>query len=225
VISVIHVAPNEPVTKGQPILELDPTDWQNRMRVTILALEVAKAVYRLAAQKAVFDNKSKTRVAVLKGRMDAQVAKVKRVRDQLLLLQVHAVRDGIAIYANPSDWIGRPVVAGEKIMQIAEPSKVELEIMLPIADAINLKPGAEAEFFLNIDPQNPLAAEVLSSSFRATQTAEGFLAYRLRAAFTDRETPPRIGLRGTAKVFGDETTVFFYLFRRPLAKARQWLGL
>ena len=56
------------------------------------------------------------------------------------------------------------------------------------------------------------------------ETAEGFLAYRLKAEFTDQESPPRIGLRGTAKLFGDETTVFFFLFRRPLAKARQWLG-
>ena len=172
VISVIHVSPNEPVAKGQPILDLDPTDWRNRMRVTLLALEVAKAEYRLVAQKAVFDNKSKARIAVLKGRVQTQAAQVKRVRDQLLLLQVHAVRGGIAIYANPSDWIGRPVVAGEKIMQIAEPSQVELAIMLPIADAINLKPGAEATFFLNIDPQTPLGAQVLTSSFRATDTKE-----------------------------------------------------
>ena len=225
VVSVIHVAPNQPVAKGQPILDLDPTDWRNRMRITVLALEVTKAEYRLAAQKAVFDNKSKARVAVLRGRMEAQAAKVKRVRDQLRLLAVHAARDGIVIYANPSDWIGRPVVAGEKIMQIADPLKVELEIMLPVSDAINLEPGAETVFFLNIDPQTPLGAVVRSSSFRATRSAEGFLAFRLKAEFANRVSPPRIGLRGTAKVFGAETTVFFYLFRRPLAKARQWLGL
>ena len=119
----------------------------------------------------------------------------------------------------------RPVVAGEKIMQIADPAKVELEIMLPISDAINLEPGAETVFFLNIDPQTPLGARVRWSSFRATATAEGFLAFRLKAEFVDGESPPRIGLRGTAKVFGDETSIFFFLFRRPLAKARQWLGL
>ena len=225
VVSVIHVAPNEPVRKDQLILELDPTDWQNRMRVTELSLEVARAEYRLAAQRAVFDNKSKARVVVLKGKMEAHAAKLKRVHDQLRQLQVHAARDGVAIYANPSDWIGRPVVAGEKIMQIADLAKVELEIMLPISDAINLEPGAETVFFLNIDPQTPLGARVRSSSFRATETTEGFLAFRLKAEFADRESPPRIGLRGTAKVFGDDISMFFFLFRRPLAKARQWLGL
>lgn len=225
VVNRIHVAPNEPVREGQLVFDLDATDLRNRLQVAQQALEVARAEYRVAAQKAVFDNKSRSRLAVLKGKMDTQAAKVKRVADQLRLVEVRAARPGLALYADPNDWIGRPVVAGEKIMQIADPAAVELDIMLPVSDAINLEPGAEVVFFLNIDPENPLRARLRSSSFRATATAEGNLAYRLKADIADAASPPRIGLRGTAKIFGAESSMFFFLFRKPLAKARQWLGL
>ena len=36
---------------------------------------------------------------------------------------------------------------------------------------------------------------------------------------------PRIGLSGTAKIYGEKVTLFYYLARRPLAAARQFLGL
>jgi hypothetical protein len=52
----------------------------------------------------------------------------------------------------------------------------------------------------------------------------GVLGYRLKASLADDKAPPRIGLRGTAKLFGDRVTLFYYLMRRPLSAARQFLG-
>ena len=34
----------------------------------------------------------------------------------------------------------------------------------------------------------------------------------------------RIGLRGTAKIYGDRVLLGYYLFRRPLATLRGWTG-
>jgi hypothetical protein len=51
------------------------------------------------------------------------------------------------------------------------------------------------------------------------------LGYRLKATLDDPAHMPRIGLRGTAKIYGEKVTLFYYLARRPLAAARQFLGL
>ncbi len=177
------------------------------------------------SQKAVFDAKSKNRVQFLKGRIDVETARAKRVRDQLKLIEVYASQAGIALFDNANDWVGRPVAAGEKIMQIADPAAVELEASLPVSDAINFAAGAETVFFANIDPEHPLTARVRVASFRATVTPDGILAYRIKARFDAGIASPRIGLRGTAKIYGGNTTLFYFLFRRPLSKARQWLGL
>lgn len=224
VIRQIHVQPYETVTEGQLLLDLDDTDLRNQLRLAELNLEVARAEHRLDAQKAVFDAKSKNRIQILRGRIDIQVARVKRVRDQLELIEVRATQAGVAVFDDVNDWIGRPVVAGEKIMQIAAPEAVELEAALPVSDAINFEPAAKVVFFSNIDPDKTLRARVRSSSFRATVTPEGILAYRIKAAFDTDAGKPRIGLRGTAKIYGGTTKLFYLLFRRPLSKARQWLG-
>ena len=53
---------------------------------------------------------------------------------------------------------------------------------------------------------------------------DGTLAYVVRAALVPGHNFPRIGLRGTAKIYGERVTLFYYLARRPLAAARQFLG-
>ena len=41
----------------------------------------------------------------------------------------------------------------------------------------------------------------------------------------DGRALPRLGVRGTAQVAGDDVPLALYLFRRPLTVARQWTGL
>jgi hypothetical protein len=31
-------------------------------------------------------------------------------------------------------------------------------------------------------------------------------------------------LRGTARIYGEQTNLFYYILRRPITTARQWLG-
>jgi hypothetical protein len=139
-------------------------------------------------------------------------------------IHVAASRGGLAIYDDPNDWIGRPVTVGERLLEIADPNQAELEIWLPVADAITLKPGAEVEFFLNVSPGAPLQAKLRQASYEAAQSPSNLLGYRLKATLDDPAQMPRIGLRGTAKIYGDRVTLLYYLARRPLAAARQFLG-
>ena len=50
------------------------------------------------------------------------------------------------------------------------------------------------------------------------------LAYTVTAKIEQEDIQPRIGLRGSAKIFGDEVRLFFYLFRKPIIVLRQTLG-
>jgi hypothetical protein len=224
VVDRFVVQPNQPVKEGQLLLDLDPRAIENKLEVATKALAVAEAEYRQAAQQAVFDDKSRVQMAILKGRMDQRRADVTYAQSLLDRIHVTVSRSGIALFDNPNDWIGRPVAIGERLLEIADPNKAELEIWLPVADAIALKPGTEVDFFLNIAPDAPLRAILRQASYQATTSPAGVLGYRLKAELADRANPPRIGLRGTAKVYGDQVTLFYYLMRRPLAAARQLVG-
>ncbi|MNL84264.1 hypothetical protein D3C87_2121830 [compost metagenome] len=37
--------------------------------------------------------------------------------------------------------------------------------------------------------------------------------------------PERLGLRGTARVYGEPVSLFYYLMRRPITALRQWTGV
>ncbi|WP_158044580.1 efflux RND transporter periplasmic adaptor subunit [Skermanella pratensis] len=225
VIDRFEVRPNEMVAEGQLLLALDPARLQNRLDVARKSHEVGEAEYRQAAQQAVFDPRSKANLAILQGRMEQNAAEVAYLEGLLDRIEVRAPRPGIAIFDDVNDWIGKPVSIGERILVVADPGEVELEIHLPVGDAIALEQGSEVTLFLNVDPQHPIAGTLDFASYQASPTPEGALAYRLKAGLSADAARPRIGMKGIAKVHGEETTLFYYIMRRPLAALRQRLGL
>lgn len=224
VVDHFEVQPNDQVKEGQVLLVLDRRAIENKLEVASKALAVAEAEYRQAAQQAVFDDKSRALLAVLKGRAEQRRADVTYNQSLLDRIRVTATRGGLALFDDPNAWIGRPVAIGERLIEIADPDQAELEIWLPVSDAITLKPGARVDFFLNVAPDAPLRASLRQASYEATQSSSGLLGYRLKAKLADGVRVPRIGLKGTAKVYGDQVTLFYYLLRRPLAAARQFVG-
>ena len=95
--------------------------------------------------------------------------------------------------------------------------------MLPVKDAIVLEPGNEVRLVLDTDPLNSLQATVQYVVYESTMVGE-WPAYKVRATLETTMPTPRIGLRGTARIYGQNTTLVYYLLRRPITAARQWLG-
>jgi hypothetical protein len=224
VIRQFHVEPNQPVQKGELVFSLDDQEIHNRHEVALKALEVARADYRRATLKSFEDENSKTELQLLKAVMEQKQAEVAYTADLLKRIQVTAPRDGIAVYSDPNDWVGKPVSVGEKIVTLAGEER-ELLIWLPVDDAINLEHGAQVRAFLNTDPTAPLSASLRRASFEAHPGPDNTLAFQLRADFTDDSTAPRIGLKATAKVYGERVIMAYYLFRKPLAALRRFAGI
>ncbi|MBF0425926.1 MAG: HlyD family efflux transporter periplasmic adaptor subunit [Magnetococcales bacterium] len=225
VIDQFVVRPNRTVKSGDLLFTLDDTNLRNRLDVARTELESAQQEYRQEAQKAVLDTDSKLRLALMQGRLEQRRAEVVHVEHLLERIRVRASRDGVVLFEEVNDWLGRPVSVGERILMIADPAVTELEIHLPVPDAIRLEPDADVKFFSNNQPDQPLPGRVVEAAFRPTTTAEGFLAYRLKARFAGDVPAQRIGLRGTARITGQEVTLFRFLLRRPLAAMRRMLGV
>ncbi|HEX7968849.1 MAG TPA: HlyD family efflux transporter periplasmic adaptor subunit [Stellaceae bacterium] len=224
VIDQVVVQPNQDVKADQLLLTLDPATVQNRLEVARKALEVAEAESRQAAQQSLFDDKSRSQLAALQGRLEQRRAEVAYVASLLDRLSVKADRPGIAVFDDRNDWTGRPVTIGERILTIANPDHAELEIRLSVPDAITLEPGAPVAFFLNVAPERSISAVLRYASYEATLSPDGVLSYRLKASFGDGQAAPRIGLKGTAKIYGQRVSLFYFLMRRPLAALRQLVG-
>ena len=133
--------------------------------------------------------------------------------------------NGTAILKDKSLIIGKPFQIGETIMTIADPNKISVKIMVPVKDSITIKRHARVNIYLDSDPLNVLQAKVMKFSYEPEMTSQNILAYRVTAKLIEDNIYPRIGLRGSAKIYGDEVRLYFYLFRKPIIFLRQTFGL
>ncbi|WP_172147256.1 efflux RND transporter periplasmic adaptor subunit [Pseudomonas tumuqii] len=223
VITEFLVKPNQLVSKGDILLRFDATSIKAQADVAERSLNVAEAELKANAQRAFADADSSARIDLFAARVEQKRAERDYARELLARSEVRAERDGIAVFADAQRWTGKPVQTGERLMEIADPNQAELRIELAVGDALDFKTGSEVALFLDSDPLHRHAARLQRSAYEAQQTASGQLAYRLDAEFAS--APPRIGLRGTAKLFGDRGPLALYLLRRPLAALRQTVGL
>jgi hypothetical protein len=224
VISKFHVQPNSAVKTGDLLFSLDDTTLTSRREVAAKGLTIARADALVYQQRAFDDAKSKGELASAFGRVHEKEAELAQIEAALARIDVRAERNGMAVFADANDWIGRPVQTGERVMQLADPQDAGLMVWLPAADALNLEPGAPMRLFLHTQPLAPLSAQLLQTSYQAVPSPEGVSSYRLRGQF-DGAATPRIGLRGTARVSGDWAVLGYYVFRRPIAAVREWTGL
>lgn len=224
VVSRFALAPNSPVKAGELLFTLDDTTLRNRKLVAEKALAVARANALAAQQKAFDSDKSRAELPSLIAQIKEREAELAYVEDALARVEVRAPQDGIFVYTDSNDWVGKPVVTGERIAQIAQPEALGLLMWLPVGDAINLELGADMRMYLQVAPLSALSAKLVQTSYQAVQSPDGVMAYRIRGRLED-SGDARIGLRGTAKVYGGWRPLVYWILRRPLGTLRQKLGV
>lgn len=223
VIAEFLVKPNQNVKKGDVLVRFDATSIKAQADVAERSLQVAEAELRANAQRAFSDAESGARIDLFTARVAQKRAERDYARELLARTEVKAERDGIAVFADAQRWTGLPVQTGERLMVVADPGQAELRIDLAVADVLAFEPGGEVALFLDSDPLHRHSARLQRLAYEAQTVAGGHLAYRLDAEFD--QAPPRIGLRGTAKLYGERGPLALYLLRRPLAALRQTVGL
>ena len=225
VVDAVLVAPNAAVRAGEPLLALDTSQLASRVEVAKKALELAQVEYAQVAREAVGDARVRGRLALLKSKADQQEAELGYQQSLLARARVTATTDGIAVFNDASEWIGRPVEIGERIMLIAAPTSRLVELEVPVAEIATFAVGAPVQFFGNIAPDQPVGAKLSFASYGSALGADGVMAYVFRAELDDGVAPQRLGLKGTAKVYGARRPLALWLLRRPLATLRLWLAL
>lgn len=225
-VDIMHVRPNQQVAINQPLFDLDTTGLRTRLSVARKAYEAAAEEFRQAAQLAVNnDEKGRMEMSQRKGRMEEKAAELSYSQELFDRVQVKSAVAGVAVFSDAADWIGRAVTIGERVMQIADPGKVEVTLRLPVADAIEIEPATSVTLYLSNGSQFSYDAKLTYSAYRAEANVDGVVAYKLKADFVPGENLPRLGLTGTARIHGNWVPFVYYLLRRPLGTLRQWVGL
>jgi multidrug resistance efflux pump len=225
VVREIVVKPNQVVKADELVAVLDDTSLRNKLELAAKALDIARADLQRMTFKAFTDDPSRLELQVLSARVQEKQAEATYLTELLAKSKLLAPQGGVAIFSSQDDWRGRPVQVGERVMLIADPSLIDVTVYLPPDDAIELEPGAKVELLLHVDPLSPLDAQIERASYEATPASDGSLAYVIRAQLLPGQRLPRIGLRGTAKIYAGRVSLGYYLLRKPLAFARRSLGI
>lgn len=226
VVEKVLVEPNTPVKRGQPLVQLADLTLKNRFAIAEREVAIAQTKYKRAAQSAFADARGRHELGVARSELALKIAERNYAFDLLSRTVIRADRDGVAFFGDKRDLVGRPVAVGERLMEIARPDSIEFRIDLGVSDAIVLKDRARVKAFLDSNPLAPIDANLSRTGYRAQIRENQQLAYRLVAEAPVSATEGlRLGLRGTAQVYGDLVPLGYYMLRRPIATARQWLGL
>ncbi|MBV1706405.1 MAG: HlyD family efflux transporter periplasmic adaptor subunit [Hyphomicrobiales bacterium] len=226
VIRTLDVTPGQVVKQGTRLLHFDDTEIRNQLDVAARDVAVAEAKIDQYSQAAFASDQAGEQVAVAKADYAVKLAQQRYNADELRKTIVLAPRAGVALFDDPRNWKGRPVKIGERIMEIADPARIETRIELDVADSFALKDGAPIRLFLDSDPLHPLQGTVQRFSPEAHVIPGPELTYRLYARLNLHGAPlPQLGLRGTAEIYAAKAPLAYYLLRRPLTFLRQHFGL
>ena len=152
VIDRLYTQPNQRVRPGTPLFALDSTTLASRYAVANKNFDTAQEEYRQTAQLAVTEDKDRLDMALRKGKLDESQVELDYTARELARVRVTADRAGVAVFADPNDWTGKAVSVGEKVMLLADPANVELTAYLPVADNIDVKPGATLTLYPKSSP-------------------------------------------------------------------------
>ena len=226
VIEEIPIQPNTLVKKGQVLVTFASTALKNRLEVAEREVMVAEARLKTTTQVAFGDVRGKHELAVTRAELALKTAERDYARELLSKTEIKAERDGLAVFSNKNELIGKPVSIGERLIQIADPSTIEFQLDVPVADSIILSEGARAKIFLDSNPLNSFESQITRTDYLARPNDGVSLSFRVTAQpASGLKSVPRLGARGTAQIYGARVPIGFYLLRRPYTVFRQWTGL
>lgn len=229
VVRDVMVSPNEVVTKGQLLVKFDDTELRLQKNTLMEELSLAREHLRKAQQQSLSgadsNSTSRNRFSQLQSRIELKSLELAYIEDMMNRLDVRARSNGVAVFSRTQDWIGRSVVTGEKIMEIADASDQQFEIWVAANDAIDLPAGGAVKFFPDAFPLNSVKGSVESVSYFASTSDKDTLAYRVLASVAQTNSQVRLGMKGTVRLYGDRVALAYYLFRKPLSAIRKTVGL
>jgi hypothetical protein len=225
VVDQFFVSPNDRVTQGQPLFKLDLASLLSKAQVAEQEIKIAQQEYRQGALQSLTDSKSRGQLAAQEGKAAERKIEADYLKDLLNRATIESPRDGIVIFDDPSEWVGKPVVAGEKVMVVATEGQVEVEAWIPVGDMLEVPDRASASLYLNASPFNAVSANIRYVGHEPMLRPDGTYAYRVRASLPKGKKGPRVGLKGTAKVNGQFVPFSYWVLRKPLAITRQFLGI
>lgn len=225
-IQEVLVAPSQRIEKGAPLIRILDTIWRNKLEIAEREVTVAESREARANQLAITDARGRHELGIARAELALRIAERAYAREMHERLLIRAPSDGIALFGDKKDLLGRPFAVGDRLMEVADPARLELKVDLFVGDSLLLEKGARVKAFMDTSPLSPIEATITRFDYQARVNDNKIAVHRVFADVTvGAEAKLRLGARGTAQVHGSRVSLAYFVFRRPLTALRQWAGL
>lgn len=225
IIEKITVKPGQTLKADEVVAEYDK-------RVALQTLKIAQEQTRVAEQDlsraktlAFRDEKSLAEVSVLTAKLKKEEANLSLAKYRASQLLIRTPIAGIAMLENPDEWRGKPVKVGEKILLIIDPEKTKIRLWIPEKDHVILDLSQPIKIFLNTTPTVNRTAFLSFISNASSVTEKNVVSFMAEADWKEYQPDVRPGLKGTAILYGERVSLFYWLIRKPWGSFREYVGI
>lgn len=225
IIASVDVKPGEAVKENRELFRYDNRIPLQDYRVAQKQVEILQAEFNKTLAQGLKDSKKYDEITVInlklaKEKLASELAKYQLDRDI-----VTSPVPGIVVLDNPDEWRGKPVKIGEKVLVISNPGKTKIKIWIPESDNILFDQTDPVRIILNVDPQQTWYGSFAYVS-NELSIHKNVPSYMAEADWLDLQPPhAKLGLQGTAILYGEKVSLYYYIFRKPLGTLRRFLGI
>ena len=225
IIEEVVVEPGEQVDQAQILFEYDKRVPYRNLRVAQKEVEILEAEINRAQALGLTDPKSRAQLAILALKLQKEKVNLSHAQWEASRLTVKAPETGVVILDNPDDWRGKPVQVGERVLSINDPTRTLVRIWIPEDDNIVLNADLPIKIFLNINPEHSYGARILYIANESSLSANHLPSFIAEAEWIEQPDDIKLGLKGTAILYGENVSLLYFLVRKPWAFLRSLAGI
>lgn len=224
IISEVVIKPGQSVKKDDLLFEYDKRVPLQNLKIAGEQLRIAQQELERAEGSANTDERSFADLGVIAGKVKKERANYQLAQYKASQLSVTAPVDGIAVIDDPDQWRGKPVHVGEKVMSLISSDQTKVRFWIPESDNIILDFEKPISVVLNIDPLTSRAAKISFISNAVVLYDNKAASFMGEAEWINHQKDVKFGLKGTAILYGENVSLFYWIIRKPWAMVRNTFG-
>ena len=223
VVESLAVRSGQPVEAGDLLFAYDPRAARQDLEVAEQSVRVLESQLDRATVLALQERQTPDELRVIENRLGEERARLALAREIADRLVVRAPVRGVVQVADPESWRGKPVQVGERVLVLVDPARTQVRVWIAEKDRVAGLETNEVDVLLHVDPDRTRHAWLDHVSSLASTSPQGVPCFVAEARWAEGDRAA-LGLGGTAVLYGEETTVAYWLFRKPWTSAREFLG-
>ncbi len=161
IVERVTVDPGDTVQAGTPLFQYDKRVPLEDLAAAEKEVQIAQSQLNRSTTLGLNDPKALNEAAVWHLELAKQQVNLDLAKYKASQLDVKSPSEGVAIFDNPDSWRGKPVVVGERVMVVADPTNTKVRIWIPEKDNVVIDPKTPIKVFLNVDPAKTYRADLV----------------------------------------------------------------